>query len=316
VTQPETVGAFSAVAYFFGRELQRQLRVPVGLVVSSWGATAIQAWTSRAAQEGDPELAPVLARKFSTSIPSAKDPSGTNDPKNFPGVIFNGMIAPLLPWAFRGAIWYQGENSTRDVEYARLYGRQLRTLIADWRSRWGRGDFPFVWVQLPSFSGKDRPGWVLVQEQMLGALDVPHTGMAVTVDVGEGKNLHPGHKQPVGQRLAAWALGAVYGRPGPISGPLFAGCETNGGELRVRFRPGCGRLEVRPSGALRGFEVAGRDRQWQPAEARLADGEVVVSSAAVPAPVAVRYAWRPDPDGNLANEAGFPASPFRSHTWE
>jgi sialate O-acetylesterase len=311
---PEAAAKFSAVGYFFAQSLQSRLSCPVGLVVSALGATAIQAWTSRPAQEVVPALAPVLARQFATSVAGPGQYYAEVDRKNEPGVLFNAMIAPLLPFGFRGVVWYHGENNTRDLAFARLYGLQLATLIGDWRTRWGREDLPFAWVQLPAFSGRGRPGWSLVREEMRRTLALPHTGMAVVFDIGDASNLHPPNKRPVGERLADWALAAVYGRGGASSGPAFLGATAREGEILLRFAQAEGlHFRGEPGGS---FEVAGSDRRWYPARARI-DGEaMVLRSDNVAAPLAVRYAWSAAASAVLYNRAGLPASPFRTEEWD
>lgn len=323
---PETVGAFSATLYFFGRELHRELGVPVGLINSSVGGTPIEAWIAADAQRAVPELRAALD-KPTEPVPAAKaskaaraaDPAQAEKAKAKAdaaarrkadvGGLFNGKIAPLIPYTFRGALWYQGEANTLPGKPA-LYEAQLRLLVQDWRQRWGR-EFPFAWVQLPNFGGAGRD-WPAVREAMLRTLALPATGMAITIDVGEEKDIHPRNKQDVGRRLSLWALGTVYGRPVPAtSGPLPAGHEIHGREVALRFRHTEGGLVAR-GGPLTGFQVAGEDRQWRPAVARIDGDRVVVSSPEVPRPVAARYAWENFPACNLYNGAGLPASPFRT----
>ena len=326
---PETVGAFSATLYFFGRELHRELGVPVGLINSSVGGTPIEAWIAADAQRAVPELRAALD-KPTEPVPAAKaskaaraaDPAQAEKAKAKAdaaarrkadvGGLFNGKIAPLIPYTFRGALWYQGEANTLPGKPA-LYEAQLRLLVQDWRQRWGR-EFPFAWVQLPNFGGAGRD-WPAVREAMLRTLALPATGMAITIDVGEEKDIHPRNKQDVGRRLSLWALGTVYGRKVPAtSGPLPAGHEIHGREVALRFRHTEGGLVAR-GGPLTGFQVAGEDRQWRPAVARIDGDRVVVSSPEVPRPVAARYAWENFPACNLYNGAGLPASPFRTDDW-
>jgi len=225
-------------------------------------------------------------------------------------------IAGLIPYAIRGAIWYQGESN---AGRGQLYELQLTTMITDWRTGWGQGDFPFAWVQLPNFHApQTRPvendGWPLVREGMRKALRLPNTGMAITIDVGEVENIHPRNKQAVGQRLAMWALAKVYGQADAASGPLPAGHEVNGGSITVSFKETDGGL-VAKGGDLTGFAIAGADQKWVAASAKIEREKVVVSSPDVAAPVAVRYAWAPNPNGNLYNGAGIPATPFRTDDW-
>ncbi|MBM3843194.1 MAG: sialate O-acetylesterase [Verrucomicrobia bacterium] len=326
---PDSVGAFSATLYFFGRELHRELGVPVGLINSSVGGTPIEAWIAAEAQRAVPELRAALEKPIEPA-PVAKagkaaraaDAAQAEKAKAKAaaaarrkadiGGLFNGKIAPLVPYTFRGALWYQGEANTLPGKPA-LYEAQLRLLVQDWRQRWGR-EFPFAWVQLPNFGGAGRD-WPAVREAMLRTLALPGTGMAITIDVGEEKDIHPRNKQDVGRRLSLWALGTVYGRPVPAtSGPLPAGHEFRGREVALRFRHTEGGLVAR-GGPLTGFQLAGEDRQWRPATARIEGDRVIVSSPDVPRPAAARYAWENFPACNLYNGAGLPASPFRTNDW-
>jgi sialate O-acetylesterase len=341
ICSPESVGRFSATAYFFGREIHKSLNVPVGLINSSVGGTPIESWIAPETQQAAPELKAFLdtakkpakpvdpeqaKAKYETDVAKWKeagakakaegrpaprrpiDPASVAERKGNLGGLFNGKIAPLIPYAIRGALWYQGEaNST--PERAGFYHHQLSLLVTDWRKRWGY-DFPFAWVQLPNFGavGRDWPG---VREAMLQTLKLKDTGMAITIDVGEEKDIHPKNKQEVGRRLAVWALGSVYGQKVATSGPLPAGHEVKGSEVVLRFTHTDGGL-VAKGGELKGFVVAGADNQWKPAQARIVGDTVIVSHPDVKAPVAARYAWENWPTCNLYNGAGLPASPFRT----
>lgn len=345
VCSPETVTGYSATLYFFGRELHRELNVPVGLINSSVGGTPIESWIAEDSQAKTPELKDLVeaqakaaaaideatmkanyekqlvrwktqaekARKDGTKAPRRPtDPLESIRRKGNSGGLFNGKIAPLIPYAIRGFVWYQGEANSAPGKGA-YYRYQLPLLVNDWRARWGE-ELPFAWVQLPNF-GREGEGWSLVREAMLKTLSLPKTGMAITVDIGETKDIHPKNKQDVGRRLALWALGDVYGKTVPsTSGPLPTGYEVNGDSIIVTFLHADGGL-VAKGGELKGFFVAGEDQQWKPAEARIVGKTVVVSNAEVSTPVAVRYAWSADPDCNLFNEAGLPASPFRTDDW-
>ena len=285
VSSPETVGKFSATAYFFGRTLHKELGVPVGLVNSSVGGTPIESWT------------------------------GPQDA----GPLYNGMIAPLAPYAIRGAIWYQGERNAK-VGQPGAYAAQLAALIGGWRGVWGQGDFPFLYVQLPNYTAPqqkpvENAGWVQVREAMLKTLAVPNTGMAVTVDLGEAGNIHPKNKQDVGKRLAQWALAKTYGRDLVYSGPLYRSMSKEGDKILIRFDSVGGGL-VAKGDKLKGFAIAGADKEFAWADATIEGDAVVVRSPQVKDPAAVRYAWAPNPDSNLYNKAGLPASPFRTDDWD
>lgn len=345
VCSPETVGSYSATLYFFGREVHREMMVPVGLINSSVGGTPIESWIAEDAQAAVPELKDLsetqaaeaanideatmkanyekqLAR-WKTQAAKAKaegrevprrprDPMDAIRRKGNSGGLFNGKIAPLIPYAIRGILWYQGEANSQPGK-GFFYQYQLPLLVKDWRTRWGE-ELPFAWVQLPNF-GREGEGWSLVREAMLKSLSLPQTGMAITVDIGETKDIHPKNKQDVGRRLALWALGEVYGKPVPTtSGPLPSGHELDGQSISVTFTHVDGGL-VAKSGELQGFVIAGDDRQWRPAQARIVGTKIIVSSPEVASPVAVRYAWSADPNGNLFNAAGLPASPFRTDDW-
>ncbi len=349
VCSPETVGGFSATAYFFGRRLHQELKVPVGLVHSSWGGTPIQAWTSRKAQQAIAELAFLVAgyekavasydpagaqKRYEKQLaawkaaaakakaqgakfarPRPQPPLPPQQSPHSPGVLYDGMIAPLVPYALRGAIWYQGESNAGN---ARLYGLQLRTMIAEWRSAWGQGEFPFLFVQLPNFMAPQQQpsetgGWPLIREQMLKTLEVSNTGMAVTIDVGDADDIHPKNKQDVGSRLAQWALAKTYGKPILPCGPLYKAMRRRANQIVLEFEYADG-LSAR-GGPLKGFAVAGADRRFVWADARIEGRTVVVSSPQVAEPVAVRYGWANNPACTLVNGAGLPASPFRTDDW-
>ena len=233
-----------------------------------------------------------------------------------PGGLFNGMIAPLVPYAMRGVIWYQGEgNAGRAWQYRKL----LPTLIRRWRSAWQQDELPFLVVQLPNFGKRQaepsESEWAELREAQLATLALPHTGLAVTIDVGEAGNVHPRNKRPVGQRLARWALGDVYRVENVYSGPLVELATVEGSRMTLRFRHAGSGLATLDGKALRGFAIAGLDRRFVWADSRIDGDSVVVESREVPAPVAVRYAWAANPDGNLGNREGLPASPFRTDEW-
>lgn len=346
VAAPDTVALFSAVGYCFALELGTRLGVPVGIINASSGGTLIEAWTSLAAQKDLPGLEASLAvwdkrmlawdpaaaqrrfEKLEAAYPAAvakAKVAGTKAPRlprravapevdpDHPGTLFNGMIAPLAPYGIRGVLWYQGE-SNGTVERAHLYRRQLPLLVADWRHAWDRPDLPFAWVQLPNIV-RDGEGWPLVREAMLQGLRLPHTGMAVTIDLGESDNLHPPRKREVGQRLARWAFADVYGFRDVVgSGPVPERNRVENDRVTIGFRHAETGLVAR-RGQLAGFVIAGADRVWHAAKAEIKGESVEVFSPEVPHPVAVRYGWKDDPVSTLYNGAGLPASPFRTDDW-
>ena len=230
-------------------------------------------------------------------------------------IALGAMIAPVTPLAIRGAVWYQGESNANG---AFQYRTLLPAMIRDWRRAWGRGDFPFLFVQLANLMARAKePGesaWAELREAQAMTLAVPSTGMAVAIDIGESDDIHPKNKKDVGERLARWALADTYGKAVEKSGPLYASAAADGAAMRVRFTHAAG-LSTSDGQPPRAFAVAGADRQWRWAQARI-DGEtVVVSSPDVPQPVGVRYAWGDNPDATLRNGDGLPASPFRTDDW-
>jgi sialate O-acetylesterase len=299
------------VGYFFARDVLKDLKVPIGLIMSSEGATPIESWTPATAFEGDPNLKPVVER-WARTMAGAPPERALKYPA--PGILFNAMIHPLAPYAIRGVLWYQGEDNTN---HGKEYRAVLSAMIRAWRAEWGQGDFAFGIVQLPNFGDvKPEPAessWADLREsQAATALDVPNCGLAVTVDVGDPKDLHPKNKQAVGSRLALWALATQYGKKIEYSGPVVAGVKAEGNRLRVTFKHVGSGLEVKGGGPLKGFAVAGANGKFVWAEARIEKDSVVVGSSAVPEPRAVRYAWADAPECNLYNKEGLPAVPFRS----
>ncbi len=234
-----------------------------------------------------------------------------------PSGLYNGMIAPMVPYSLRGFAWYQGEgNAGRSYQYRKL----LPALIRSWRSAWHTDNLPFLVVQLPNYRARlaqpSESGWAELREaQLLTARNLPGVGVAVTIDQGRAENVHPPDKTEVGRRLALQAFSMVYGLPGVASGPLFKSWKKDGSAIRVRFSSAGGGLVPKGGEPLRGFAIAGEDRKFVWAEARIEGDEVVVSSAQVAAPMAVRYAWADNPEATLYNREGLPASPFRTDEW-
>jgi sialate O-acetylesterase len=341
---PDTVKNFSAVAYFFGRDLQKARNVPVGLIHSSWGGTVAEAWTSRGALEAYPELRgmadqfamnlknyPKALEAFKAELerhkaaveqakaegkkppPAPKPPQDPAANPNSPTALYNGKIAPLQPYAIRGAIWYQGESNVgRAAQYQILFP----ALIKDWRDTWGEGDFPFLFVQLAQFrkivKEPQESAWAeLCEAQLLTSLRVPNTAMAVITDVGDENDIHPKKKEPVGARLALAALALAHGEKIVYSGPVYDRMEVDGDKAILSFKSVGGGLMAK-DGPLQGFTIAGADKKFVNAEAEIQGLEVVVRSPKVPKPVAVRYGWADCPVVNLWNKDGLPASPFRT----
>ena len=354
---PQNVGGWTAVGYFFAREIHQRLGVPVGIVHSSWGGTPVESWLSPAALRGNPAFAIVgqrwqqtlaeyparkkafdeqlatwtgaeaaarargalAAAEFAKRNPRPRAPRGPGDPWT-PSGLFNGMIAPLLPYGLRGVLWYQGENNAeRAAEYHALFS----ALIPAWRAHFGQGDFPFYWVNLANFAapadaGERGRSYALLREAQSKTLALPNTGQALAIDLGDPKNIHPTNKQEVGRRLALLAKNRIYGIVCDDTGPTFASATREalphgGMALRVRFTHADGL--VAHDKPVQSLEIAGADRVFQAAEGRIEGGTLLVFSPRVREPVAVRYAFTNAPEANLYNGAGLPAVPFRTDEW-
>ena len=390
LSSPDNAKGFSAVAYFFARDIREKLKCPVAILHASWGGTSIETWISLNGLKQTPPITKMLdlwgkaleqyhktqanpqlltdyqtdlkqwqtevsppfnkvMKAYNDSVASGKkvgpkpqpsrpeptnpDPMGMPGPSKRPGtptVNFNGMIAPLIPYAIRGVLWYQGENNgSAGMEYRTLMPR----LIEDWRNHWKQTgaakDFPFIYVQLPSNGPDATPvadkGWPFLREAQLMSLKVPKTGMAITIDIGDPKNVHPADKIDVGQRLSRIARKIAYGENIIASGPLYKDFAIEkGGKMRIRFREtGSGltigqspwyapSVEPFPKNKLIGFFMAGDDKKWVEADAKIDGQSVIVSSPQVVKPKAVRYGWANSPRCNLYNKEGLPASPFRT----
>jgi len=343
---PETVPGFSAVAYFFGRELHKQLNVPVGLINTSWGGTPAEAWTRREVLEANPESAPILKRyadavvrypqameeykqklaEWKQAVEKAKA-EGKNSPRrpgapfgpgnpHSPAGLYNAMIAPLIPYDIQGAIWYQGEtNAGRAYQYRTIFP----DMIKNWRDDWGVGKFSFLFVQLANFmQTKPEPGesaWAELREAQTMTLELPNTGMAVIIDIGDAVDIHPKNKQDVGKRLALWPLAGIYGKKLVYSGPIYKSMKVDGSNIILSFDHVGGGLVAKGEGQLKGFSIAGADRKFVWADAKIDDNTIVVSSDKVSEPAAVRYAWADNPVCNFYNREELPASPFRTDEW-
>ncbi|MCA9038790.1 MAG: sialate O-acetylesterase [Planctomycetaceae bacterium] len=346
VCSPETIASHSAVGYFFGRELLKQTGQPVGLIESNWGGTPAESWTSMDKLTSIEELQPILDRwngiiaqhdsimqKYNAQVEEWKvkvaeaKAAGKDEPRK-PGLgynanhphraasLYNGMIAPLVPFAIQGAIWYQGEsNASRAYQYRTLFP----AMITNWREKWGQGDFPFYFVQLANFRKvEEEPvesDWAELREAQSMTLSLPNSGQAVIIDIGEADDIHPRNKQDVGYRLAQIALHDVFGKSDVVySGPTYKSMEVEGNKIRLQFDHIGGGL-VAQGEELKGFAIAGEDKKFYWADAKIEGDSIVVSADEVSVPVAVRYAWANNPICNLYNKAGLPASPFRTDTW-
>lgn len=295
---PSTVGNFSALGYFFGRDLHQSIGVPVGLLMVAWGGSSCEAWTADADLE--------LVKDFNGRGPFN---SGSSQDNVSPGVLFKGMIAPLIPYTIAGVLWYQGEtNVGRSSQLCQLFP----AMIEGWRQRWGLGDFPFLFAQLAPYSGYGGTSLPEFWEAQASALSLPGSGMVTVIDVGDANNSHPGKKQIVGERFSRLARGVVYGQTQvATSGPLYRAMAVEGNQIRLWFDHVDGGL-VAASGGLLGFEIAGENGSFVVATAVIDGENVVVSSPSVAAPTTARYAWQGVPTPSLYNGAGEPAPSFRT----
>lgn len=336
---------FSAAGYFFGRELHRELKVPVGLVHTAFPATRIEPWTPREGFALDPQFSDAIKQidkatpdfnkavartiaDIEAWVPKAKAaqaagkkvtpppewPKHALDNNAQPTGLYNAMIHPLSRCSIRGAIWYQGEGNLKD---GALYRDRMNALIGGWRKVWGQGDFPFYFVQLAPFHYEEAPDLLpRLWEAQTAALAVPNTGMAVIVDIGDLKDIHPKNKQEVGHRLALWALAKTYGKEGvEYSGPMYKSMKVEGSTIRIQFEHTGGGLASRDGKPLTWFEIAGADKKFVKAEAAIDGNTVVVRADSISEPAAVRFGWSQEAEPNLMNKEGLPVSPFRTDKW-
>ncbi len=347
VCSPESAKGFSAVGYFFGRELHDQLGVPIGLIDDSWGGSSCEAWIRRDRMEGNP-LYTGLIKKWDDSVknfdeakwkvdwaawrkqaeaakkagkhappnrPLANDPAlGQHRPAN----LYHARVEPVMPYAIRGVIWYQGEsNAGRAYQYRDMFP----LMIESWREDWKEGDFPFYWVQLADFMAeKPEPGdsaWAELRKAQTMTQDkLPNTGQAVIIDLGEASDIHPKKKLEVGRRLARLALAHDYGKKVENESPRYEAMEKQGDKIVLKFKDVDGGLRVVDNATVQGFAIAGEDRKWHWADAKIVKpNQVEVSSKEVKEPVAVRYAWADNPVCNLYSTSLLPVTPFRTDDW-
>jgi sialate O-acetylesterase len=350
---PKNIEKFSAAAYYFGRELHQNLKVPIGLIDCSVGASSCEAWIKRSVLEANPQYNQMLQgwdkqidtfdlqkvneaelqyrlfmKKVNLATARGKEPPvapfKTTDLFNLmfpvrrcPSYCYNGMLLPLIPFAIHGVIWYQGEtNVPRAFQYRELFPLMIRS----WRKDWDQGDFPFIFVQLANnHEVKEVPGQsnlAELREAQTLTLRTPNTGMIVTIDIGDAKTQHPTNKQDVGKRLSLWALANLHGKNIVYSGPMYKSMEKKGTQIFLYFdHQGTG-LMTKGGELLKGFTIAGADQKFVWAEAHIDGDVIIVSSPDVPEPVAVRYAWADNPVCNLYNREGLPATPFRTDSWK
>ena len=357
ICSPTTAGEFSATAYFTGRKLHKELDVPIGLLTTCWGGTCVEAWTPWTDQTDDPfakdrkalfdkkdvDYTPESARlKYEKQLAAwnkkmsqakknkkrkTRKPSLETDPlidQNYPGNLYNGMLHPLVPFAIKGAIWYQGENNSQSIASAEHYRIQLTRMIKSWQRAWDHS-FPFYSVQLPNYKSlqvkpvENNNIWPAIRESFVYTTRHALNAYTVTtIDLGEATNIHPKNKQGVGSRLASTILNKTYGKETPTT-PFMKSYEIAGNKFIINFDySGSGLLAK--GGKLKGFAIAGEDQKfiWADAEIVNIDGvdSIIVSSSTIKNPAAVRYAWADNPlESNLYSNEGFPASPFRTDTW-
>ncbi|CAN5567682.1 sialate O-acetylesterase [soil metagenome] len=345
---PVSVAEFAAAGYYFGVELLKELNVPIGLLNSSYGGSQAEAWTPVSYLNASPDLKPTVERTaiwaaerekvrvdYAEAIKKWREDqekakiSGAR-PAPSPGVpdalrdyriassIYDGMIEPLMPFAIKGVVWYQGESNEARAEQ---YDLLLPTMIRAWRERWGQGNFPFGIIQLPNYRGvkaePEEAPWSFIREaERRTALADKNAGLIVTIDIGEANDIHPKNKLDVGKRMAIWALKDVYGRK-LTNSPVLIKTEVKNGKIRLTFDDVGTGLKIKDGTKLDDFAIAGADKKWVWAEAKIVGKDLVeVSSPMVAAPLGVRYAFNSNPKHpNLTNDSGLPASPFRTDTW-
>jgi len=349
VCTPESVKEFSAAGYYFAVELERELKVPIGLINSSYGGSQAEAWTPVEYLNANPDLKATVERtkiwdeerarvkiEYAEAIKKWREESDKQKaagarPSPSPGVpdalrdyriaasIYDGMIAPLMPFAIKGAAWYQGESNEARAEQ---YNILLPVMIQSWRERWGQGNFPFGIVQLPNYRRvsdvPENAPWSFIREaERKTSLNTPNTGLIVTIDIGEASDIHPKNKIDVGKRMAVWALKDIYAKKISDS-PKFTKAEIKGSKIILTFESVGSGLKIKDGETLDEFAIAGADKKFVWAEAKIVGkNKIEVSSPNISAPVAVRYAFNSNPKHpNLTNDSGLPASPFRTDDWD
>ena len=308
---PQSVPTFSAVGYFFGRNLYEQLKVPIGLIHTSWGGTVAETWTSAETIAKDADFSEMLTKLKSVDMAAAKV-----GPNAYPTLLYNGMLNPIIPYGIRGAIWYQGEsNASRAQQYKRVFPN----MIKDWRTKWNQGNFPFLFVQLANFkkpvTEPSESDWAELREAQTQTLQLENTGMATIIDVGAADNIHPTDKQTVGYRLSLAARKVAYGENLVYTGPTYKEMKIDKNKIFITFdNVGAGLKVNNKYGYINGFTIASKDGDFKWAKAiAVNQNTVMVISEAVQNPEAVRYGWADNPDDlNLYNVEGLPANPFRT----
>ena len=344
---PETVAEFSAVGYYFGRQLHQTLQIPIGLIDNSWGGSACEAWIRRDLLDKEPSAKPYMdlwknteasydhekaletyekqltvwqtklenAQKNKRPLPSKpRAPRNPLDGQHRPANLYNGVLKPILGYGIKGAIWYQGESN---AGRAKAYRDVFPLMIKSWREEWGLGDFPFYWVQLADFRDESASpqdsSWAELREAQSLTLQLPNTGQAVITDLGEAHDIHPKDKQNVAKRLARWALAKDYGYDIVYRSPQYKAMQRNGSKLILHFEYVGGGLDTFDIRTPQGFTIAGNDKVFHPSNAKILDKErIEIWAENVPNPTAARYAWADNPVANVQNREGLPLTPFRT----
>ncbi|MFA5864881.1 MAG: sialate O-acetylesterase [Phycisphaerae bacterium] len=351
ICTPETVANFSAVGYIFAKEIHQSVDVPIGIIQSAYGATYVECWTSRQLIEADPDLKPIINRwnrvvsnfqklkvaylkqyakwkqidiqakargESGPQKPAPPQPDPSVNPWR-PGGLYNAMVYPLANYCIKGVIWYQGEqNADRSYQYRKLFP----LMIKNWRNTWRINNLPFIFVQLANFNNFKKPTttpgpstWAELREAQAKALSIPNTAMAVTIDIGDPNSIHPKDKEDVAKRLALAAEALVYGKKIVFSGPIYDSISIEEDKIRIKFKFSKYGLMTRNNEPPKGFAIAGSDRKFVWAQAKIDGQTILVWSKQVPKPLAVRYAWADNPVCNLYNKARLPGAPFRTDDW-
>lgn len=333
---PQTAASFSAVAYYFAKEIQKELGVPVGIIHSSWGGTPVEAWTKEEILASDKNFQPILERFKKHTADTAKAKADykaatqdwkqkkaenkltgidfvqgpreplTADGNKSPANLYNAMIAPLVPYTIKGALWYQGESN---MERAYQYRTLFPAMIKGWRKDWN-ADFPFYFVQIAPHRSQHAE---IREAQFISYKTTPNTGIAVITDAGDSSDIHPRNKEVVGKRLSLWALGNTYGKKLEYAGPEYRSMKALEDKIELSFSHATGLKAI--NGDLNEFTIAGEDHVFHPAKAEIKGNKIVVWSKDVSKPLAVRFGWKYVPHAELYNAAGLPASPFRTDNW-
>lgn len=328
---PQTVHTFSAVAYYFAREIHKATGYPVGFINSTWAGTAIESWTKKEVLESDADFKglisryneqvrnyPKVAEEFKLAMDTWRQDSSKPkpatvvkpNPDKSPFRLYNAMIAPLIPFTLKGVIWYQGEsNATRAYQYRKLFPAFIRS----WRNDFKNSNLPFYFVQISPHRSQNPE---IREAQLLTYRNVPNTGIVVTTDNGDSLDIHPRNKKLVGERLSLWALRNQYGKKNlVVSGPLYKSMKVDGNKIRIEFDFAGEGLRAKEGGELTEFTIAGEDQKFVAAKAVIEGNKVVVWSDDITKPAAARFAWKNIPNPNFYNMAGLPASPFRTDSW-